>query len=823
MNQGFCGSGIQEYEIVHREIARRSAAEGMVLLKNDNHLLPLKKGMKIALFGGGAEKTVKGGTGSGDVNERETISIRRGLENAGFIITTKRWLDSYEQIFKEARELWKECILSKANQANGSDFFDAYSTTPFCYPDGDAVYATEAETAVYVISRIAGEGIDRKDEAGDFRLLPKEETDLFDLNRMYTHILVIINTGSIIDLSFLDQNDRIEALLYVVQPGMEGGHAVADILSGESQPSGKLTDTWAMKYRDYPGSDSFSDSNGATDCEVYEEGIYVGYRYFDSFEVPVRYCFGYGLSYTDFEIAKTEIKMNPEQKFISVKANVKNTGDFFPGKEIVQVYVSCPYGKIEKEYRRLVGFAKTRKLAPGEEQEICISFSVRDLASYDESVPGWIAEKGYYGIWIGWSLQDAELIGLLSLNEDAQIEHTENVCRLRQTIKVLELPGNKRMKRYEDMKRKAEANHVPVLSMESVLPETKKDEYSLRPCYASVKAKELVLKLTQEQMTMLVTGDVRKGQGTALGSAGIDAPGSAGQTSACAENLGIGEIILADGPAGLRLEPSFRIENGTIQKKDFCCSIEHGFFGNTADEKGEVRCQYCTAFPVGTLIAQSWDLKLAEEIGRAVAEEMKIFGITLWLAPGMNIHRNPLCGRNFEYYSEDPILTGRMAASLTQGVQGIQGCGTTIKHFACNNSENNRMASDSIITERTLREIYLRGFEIAVKESQPYAIMASYNMINGIHSANNHELCTFIARNEWGFRGLIVTDWCSTTNHPGKNKCTAAGCIRAGNDLIMPGAAADLENIRFELNNGTLDERDLQVSCMRIVDTILKS
>lgn len=822
-NQGFPDSNIREYEIRHREIARRAAAGGMVLLKNENHLLPLKNGTKIALFGAGAGKTVKGGTGSGDVNERESISIRQGLQEAGFVITTNRWLDSYELIFQKAREAWKKSILSKANRTDFIDFFNAYSNTPFRYPEGDPVYETETDIAIYIISRIAGEGADRKDEAGDYRLSLKEKEDIQNLNALYNHVTVIINTGGLIDLSFLDENENIDALLYIVQPGMEGGHAVADILSGRVQPSGKLTDTWAMNYEDYPEASSFSANDGNPDRNEYKEGIYEGYRYFDSFDIPVRYTFGYGLSYTEFELMKADIVTNAENCSVSVKVSVRNIGNVFPGRETVQIYVSCPEGKLDKEYRRLIGFAKTKLLAPGKEQELIITFSPRELASYDETLPGWVVEKGEYGIWIGDSLKNSNVAGILSLGRDTVIEYTKNVCIPKKEINLSTAAGLRHRKKFADLNEGEGLENIPVVMIDSIMPEEKNTIYQKRPLYTSAEAEKLASKLTDEQMIFLVTGDVGKGQGAALGSAGINVPGSAGQTSDCAENLGIGEMVLADGPAGLRLESSFSIKDGMIQKKDFCCSIEHGFFGNVKDEKGIVRYQYCTAFPVGTLMAQSWDTELVKEIGHAVAEEMQLFGVTLWLAPGMNIHRNPLCGRNFEYFSEDPLISGKMAAAVTNGVQNVHGCGTTIKHFACNNAEDDRMGSDSVLTERALREIYLRGFEIAVKESQPCAIMTSYNRINGVHSANNYNLCTDIARNEWHFKGLIMTDWTTTTNSPDQKNCTASGCIRAGNDLIMPGSFKDHENLQVELRNGELDESDLRGSCTRIIDMVLKT
>lgn len=387
---------------------------------------------------------------------------------------------------------------------------------------------------------------------------------------------------------------------------------------------------------------------------------------------------------------------------------------------------------MDKEYRRLVGFNKTKLLAPGESQQLEIRFPVYALASYCEKTPGWILEHGIYGIFVGNSIDN----------------------------------------------------------------------------------------LSQEQLIQLATGAIAQEQSSNLGAAGITVPGSAAQTSNCAIEQGLEDIVLADGPAGLRLIKNYYVKDGAIVPQSFETALEGGFLcRNNGKQEGDKYYQYCTAMPVGTLLAQTWNLELIEEVGKAVAVEMKLFNVTLWLAPGMNIHRNPFCGRNFEYYSEDPILTGKVAAAMTQGVQSLYGCGTTIKHFACNNQEDNRMGSNSVVSERTLREIYLKGFEIAIKESQPLSIMTSYNLVNGIHAANNYDLCTKVARDEWNFEGIIMTDWTTTNQGP---DCTASGCIRAGNDLIMPGMSNDHENLKQELEEGKLDIEDLKKCITRLASVVLK-
>lgn len=346
-------------ETVNRQLARKAAAEGIVLLKNRGNLLPLKTGTKVALYGVGASKTVKGGTGSGDVNERESVSIYQGMKDAGYVITTESWIENYNLIYQKARESWRDAILNKVKETGDSrNFFDIYSASPFKMPEGAEVEKTDADVAVYILSRIAGEGADRSCLEGDYLLTEKEKRQIRDLCRLYDHVIVAVNAGGPVDLSFMDECDRIDALLQISQPGMEGGHAFADIISGRRVPSGKLTDTWAYEYEDYPFSGEFSHNNGVTDKAYYKEGIYVGYRYFDTFDIPVRYGFGYGLSYTDFETRVLSAAVSENSKIV-VETETVNTGRKYSGKEVVQIYATCPRGKMDKEYRRLTAFGKT--------------------------------------------------------------------------------------------------------------------------------------------------------------------------------------------------------------------------------------------------------------------------------------------------------------------------------------------------------------------------------------------------------------------------------------------------------------------------------
>ena len=814
---------IQPWETEHRKVARRAAAEGIVLLKNEDHVLPLKAGSAVALYGAGAGKTIKGGTGSGDVNEREKVSICEGMKNAGFQITTEAWINRYNEIYDKARQDWKNDILSRTRYDEDTmSFFEVYSTTPFIMPAGDKIKKSagdEAETAIYVISRIAGEGADRQADKGDYYLKDEEYKMLADICANYENVIVVINAGAQVDLSFMDEFTNIKALLTIVQPGMEGGNAFADVVSGKVNPSGKLTDTWAYKYEDYPNAETFSHNNGNVETEVYEEGMYVGYRYFDTFDVPVRYGFGFGLSYTDFEINDYCLE-SLENKKMTVSVQVKNTGKV-SGKEVVQVYTSLPGGILEKEAHRLVAYAKTSELKPDESEKITVEISLEHLTSYDEKRAAWILESEFYGIWIGNSLADAKLCGGVKLDNEVILRQVKNLFPLKQELDEKTQTSGKTSSREKEAEKLAAEQKLNVAQLYAADFTTEVIEYKKNGELCEKDALDFVNTLTEEELINLAAGDPGKAQGGNLGAAGISVPGSAGETHRCAIDKGLASIVLADGPAGLRLMKYYHVNDGSIVTMPFEFSLEGGlFYDDSRELPGERYYQYCTAIPVGTLLAQTWNRTLIREVGAMIGTEMEHFGVTLWLAPGMNIHRNPLCGRNFEYYSEDPYVAGTIAAAMTEGVQSNYGCGTTIKHFACNNQEDNRMGSDSVISERTLREVYLKGFEIAVRESQPLSIMTSYNLINGVHAANNYDLCTETARNEWGFKGMIMTDWTTTEVD---EKCTASGCMRAGNDLVMPGCFGDHDNMHKELAEGTLKIEDLKACIARLVSVIWKS
>ena len=822
---------VTQRETDHRKLAREAAAEGFVLLENKDHFLPLAKGSKVGLYGAGAIRTIKGGTGSGDVNERDSVNIFQGMKNAGYDVTSSEWLEDYDKLYVQARLDWKNEIFTKLN-GDDTKFFDAYSATPFFMPSGNPIdeekaAADGADTAFFVLARIAGENKDRFDTEGDYFISKEEKAILAQVSRCYKNVVLVINTGGLMDLAFVEEFDNIRSILQYVQAGQEGGNAFADVVSGDVTLSGKMTDTWAKDYYDYPGAEVYSYKSGDLMKEKYEEGIFVGYRYFDTFEVPVRYSFGYGMSYTDFEIRTDDIKvsgrgmMNPK---VSVTVTVTNTGDTYAGKEVVQIYASCPQGRLVKEFRRLAGFGKTKLLAPKESQTMTITFPLYQLTSYEEESASWILEPGMYGIWVGNDLNTSVLSGALELDEKAVMTACENICPLKEELNEIAPDAEKVQAREAAWQKEVKEKRMSVIELKAAEIPTEKVDYQPVPEELPGKAGKIVDSLSVDQLAFLATGDPGRAQGNALGSAGISVPGAAAETSPCAseEPWNVTTIALVDGPAGLRLKREYQVDNGEIVASDFLAALEGGFFSKPQEKRGTTYYQFCTAIPVGTLLAQSWDVELIKRVGEMIGHEMELFNVTLWLAPGMNIHRNPLCGRNFEYYSEDPLLAGMMAAAMTLGVQKVPGCGTTIKHFACNNQEDNRMGSDSILSERALREIYLKGFEIAVKDAQPMSIMTSYNLINGVHAANCYDTCTKAARDEWGFAGAIMTDW-TTTNVQIQGECTAAGCMRAGNDMVMPGLPEDHENIKKELADGTLTMAELKRCIYNTVNIVLQS
>ena len=876
---GTTSEEISEREQRHRILAREAAEESIVLLKNDG-VLPLPTGIPVALFGAGAGLTIKGGTGSGDVNVRHSVSIYDGFTLARVRVTSKDWIEDYEERYELARQAWKKQILDECGgTTDGQLFFDTYTSHAFEMPEGRPIEDTDvqdAKTAVYVISRVAGEGSDRYLAKGDYYLTDHELEDLRVLATLVEKIVIVINAGAPIDLTVLEAMPEVKAILFMGQAGEEGGNACARILLGFVNPSAKLTATWARSYMDYPGAMEFSDVRAQLDEDNaygaaetidrdallarsrYEEGIYVGYRYFDSFGVTPRYHFGHGLSYTSFVLTAEAPRAAADGLYIPV--TVENTGNPYAGKEVVQVYAACPQPAAisgedgvkaaaqAKEYKRLVAFRKTRLLAPGEQETMTLHVDGRALASfrtdYDAAHGAWVIEAGHYAIFVGNSSEESrlQLAGVVEVAAEKVLEIVPHICPVKDAdfhecaapVESLRRKTQAWSDTWATMKQAAQqgkriAGLCGKLGWTQALGETTwapGEEPVFRNAQDDLDrmAHAIASALEVKDLIPLLMGEFDM-HASALGSAGQRVPGTAGETSRSLEELlHVPGISMADGPAGLRLSRSYLVERATGKKLStgIEANLENGFFASepAEPEKYERWYQFTTAWPVGTNLAQTWNEELLGAVGRATGIEMEEFHVAWWLAPGMNIHRNPLNGRNFEYYSEDPLLSGKMAAAITKGVQALPGVGTTVKHYACNNQENNRMGVDVSVSERALREIYLRGFEIAIKESQPMCVMTSYNEINGVHSANNADLCTEIARREWHFQGVIMTDWATTLDFGGAD---AAGCVAAGNDLIMPGATSDLENIEQAYAEGRLSEADIRSCAECVLNIVLRT
>lgn len=839
---------ITKEEQEHMALSRSLAGECLVLLEN-NGALPLKEKGNIALYGNGARMTVKGGTGSGDVNSRVVVTIEQGLEEGGYIIKDKSWLDRYDQRRADEKAAYAQMLKEKSEETGMPEMMISFyyplgETAPAIVSEED-VKASEAETAIYVIARNSGEGADRFNREGDYLPYEEELENLKILGGKYKNVIVVLNVGGVMELTKIREIPGISAILLMSQLGNIGGHVLADVLSGAVTPSGKLTDTWAKNYSDYPSSKTFSHNDGNVDDAYYTEGIYVGYRYFDTFGVEPLYCFGYGRSYTDFEIQTKDVSLADGK--VCVRAAVKNVGDTYSGKEVVQVYYSAPEGELDKPYQELAAFGKTKLLAPGEEDVLELSFDVKDMASYCPKDACWVLEQGSYVIRVGNSSRAAKAEAEIVLEETLKTAILKNVFKLDMELDELKAP-----------KRKETAEKPPIsirLDPASIVAETityqgKREAYHTDQTQkltmediqkGSCTVEELVSQLSVEELAQFCVGTLRAGDSEIIGNASSLVPGAAGDTTSLLwDERGIKGMIFADGPAGLRLQPHFKTwkKDGTlVPGGNILGDVFEPFPADLNEDEVDNYYQYCTAIPIGWALAQAWNSQLLAEVGDMVGAEMEQFNVDLWLAPALNIHRNPLCGRNFEYYSEDPFVAGTAAAAITKGVQKHSGKGTTIKHFAVNNQEDNRYFSNSHVSERALREIYLKGFEIAVKTSQPLSIMTSYNLINGIHAANSYDLLQSVARDEWGFAGVVMTDWFTSQDVPevtgGENAIypisASTGCIYAGNDIQMPGCQKNVDDIveavksGKELDGCQISLADLQFNAANVIRIVKRT
>ncbi len=797
-------------ELDNLKIAYEAACEGMVLLKNDG-TLPLRT-KKVALYGPGASMTIKGGTGSGEVNERHSVTILEGLQNRGFEVTTQSWIAEYEIQYGLAELAYKEEKKKRVNilkpQSIMQMLFDNFQA-PVDLPITDLdVRTSDTDTCIYVVSRQAGEGGDRKAEKGDFFLTDEELAAIRFCAESYAHFVLVINSGSAIDMAFAEEIPGINAILYICQLGTEGGNAFADLISGTVTPSGHLADTWARSYEDIPFGKEYSYLNGDLKDEYYKEGIYVGYRYFDTFGVEPAYPFGFGLSYTDFDLHSAGVSM--EGSWVTVKASVTNVGSEYSGKAVAQVYVSAPSGALDKEHQSLAAFGKTDTLAPGARQELALTFDLKNIASYRESDNCYVLEKGEYLLRLGNHSRNTVVVGVLVAEQEIIVSRHMGICPLQEPLEELKAP---------DRAAEAVAPGLPRLVISPM--QTMTYSYDTPALPEDPRVTKFLASLKLEEMADIVVGIGMFG-----GETKFNLPGSVGNTTSKFWDRGLVNVALCDGPAGLRIQKRSAItKNGKIKPIEMAMSIFDAFPAfvkklMTGDpEKDTLVYQYTTAFPVAAALAQSWNEALLYKVGTAVYREMQEYGCTFWLAPAINIHRNPLCGRNFEYFSEDPRLCGVLAAALTRGVQQEEGYYVTVKHYACNNQEDNRNFVSSNLSQRALREIYLRGFEICVREGGAKGIMTSYNKVNGVYAPNSHDLCTKALRNEWGFEGVVMTDWFSTNRGQGRNDLAMA----AGNDLIMPGGGSFKKEILAGVKSGTISEADVRRCCANVVRAILDS
>lgn len=748
------------------ETSARAVSGGIVMLKNDG-ALPLKQGGTAAVFGRIQLHYYKSGTGSGGmVNVSKVIGITDGLLDAGYKLD--------EQLLNAYRE-WDE--------QNPFDYGEGWGGEPWSQKEmpltdelvGGA--ASRADAAIVIIGRTAGEEMDNKLEKGAFLLSDLEEDMLRRVTSAFDKTVVLLNTGGLIDMSFMDRYP-VSAVMYVWQGGMVGGAGTAAVLTGEVSPSGKLPDTIAYEISDYP-SDKFF---GSGDMDCYGEDIYVGYRYFETFAKDrVRFPFGFGMSYTSFDIAASDFKLDGDK--VTGSVNVKNTGST-PGREVVQIYCSAPQGKLGKPARVLCGFDKTRTLQPGESQTLSFEIPLESVASYDDSgVTGhksaWILEQGGYVFYAGADVRSASEAYSLTLPETV-VRQCKSALGPLTAFKRMVNSGGK--PEFEDVPLTGEAFPHDHAKLPAEIPQTGDRGIRLADVVNGKNTlEEFTAQLTDYDLSCIIRGE---GMGSPKVTAGTAA--AFGGVSDTLTALGIPCACCDDGPSGMRLD----------------CGTK------------------AFSLPNGTLLASTFDRSLMTELFTFMGLEMHTNQVDCLLGPGMNIHRHPLNGRNFEYFSEDPYLTGEMASAELAGLHST-GAEGTIKHFCGNNRETRRHFLDSVISERALREIYLRGFENAVKKGGAKSVMTTYGQVNGVWTAGNYDLVTGILRDDWGFDGFTMTDWWANINRRGKapDKSDFAAMAMAQNDVYMVTAdgAACNDNTLDSLKSGELTRGELQRNAMNIL------
>ncbi len=819
---------VSKREQKHMAISTEIAAEGIVLLENHG-VLPLNQEIQsIALFGGGARRTIKGGTGSGDVNVRSFVSVEQGLKNAGCSIATDAWLSEHETAMAAAQKAYDDHIRFLSRQGIGTALLTMMGN-PFTEPEFRALNTNDlvqADAAIYVLARNSGEGADRRNAPGDYLLTETEKKDIMLLAKSYPRFVLLLNVGGVVDIEPV--RELPGAVVLMSQGGSGCGDAVAKVLTGAITPSGKLSATWAKQYKDYPFSEEFGTD---PDDTYYKEGVYVGYRWFDTFGIEPQYPFGYGLSYTDFEIKLREIRQN--RWCVDLRVSVTNIGNR-PGKEVVQVYASSPQTGLDKPYQGLVAYKKTVYLEPGETQDLWLAVPLARMASYDQKRSVWVLEQGDYVLRVGNSSRNTVPIAVLTLETEVITEQCKPLLRKEQPEQRPKSRGAESSPDCPhiqiDTGKIPTANHAYTGNLDPIPKPNQRISFD-SVLHGTATTENLVGQMTVDELILLCIGGARVSfiDFSVIGNASKSIPGAAGDTTGALDHYGIPQCAMADGPAGLRVNPKV-YQRGEVYVNHIAEDPILGKVLPTELQKvdlsgAEVKYQYCTALPIATQLAQTWNDELLLRAGDLIGAEMEELGIDLWLAPGMNIQRNPLCGRNFEYFSEDPLLSGLCAAALIVGVQEKHaGKGVTVKHFAANNQETNRNRNNSHVSERALREIYLKGFEIAIKHN-PFAVMTSVNLLNGIHTANDRDLLLHILRDEWWFKGIVMTDWGATgefvENSGDIYACAGSReCILAGNDLIMPGTQGDENRLKAAIKEGTLDVAALQACAVRIINML---
>lgn len=772
---------VTKKELENRNIAYKTALESIALLKNEN-VLPLKN-PNIVLYGSGSVFTIKGGAGSGDVNSREPKSIYDEFNSNGFNVLNKEWINNLTLLKNVNDNKLRDEISSDIKNLNINNIVNdifKYPEIPYLSVSKEPKY--EADTCFYIINRMSAENSDVKDIPGEYRVSDNELRDLVRLNREYQNVILILNTPCTFDLSFMEYLKNIKGVINYAFPGMEGPKALVDIVSGKVSPSGKLSVTWPKSISQIP----YSLNYGKKGSDIfYTEDIFVGYKYYNSFDVEPLYPFGYGLSYTNFNIKTNDVNVSDNKVNISV--NVTNTGSF-TGKEVVECFIELPSNKIIKERHRLVGFIKTDNLKPNETKNYNLSFKLNNIASYDENTHANIIDSGKYVIKIGNCINNLVPVKNLEVKESILVTKFDDNNKI-----GFEMP------------------HIlyPIHKIKD------NDLDNIEIIQANIKDEIIKINNPTKEISMV------KQLGSVIGKGLVtfSFPGAVGEIKNVISER---KILLSDGPAGLRLNQQTSINMLGCKKMvtppqpaaDYFPEILKKFFLETKLENKKIIYQYATAFPTELSLAQTWNLDLIKNVGEAISKEMDEFGIDYFLAPAVNIIKNPLCGRNYEYFSEDPLISGLCGKAVVDGININPNNKTTIKHFCCNNQETNREYYSANLSERALRELYLKPFEIIVKESNPASIMTSYNRVNGKYVANNELLCTNVLRDEWGFNGIVMTDWYST----GLKKASAIKAINAGNDLIMPGSPLDRIQILSGLVSGELDKEKLLLSANRIID-----